>query len=181
MITRYRHAACVGLAALVLSACGPEYVVSGPLDTPECNAGAWLGRFHGNATGAVRDTLAGCAYYGFETVNEVTTFGLVLTDGNPQTAPLKLRIWIRGGRSTGAGIPVGDANGEIWGFVLVGDRAFAFTAGTIRLEAVRASDGVTVMRQGSVDLTAVESESGDSITVTGEFLAKSTAPGGAAG
>jgi hypothetical protein len=156
--------------------CLPEYTTTGPLDTPECNAGAWLGRFHGNANGAVSDTLAGCAYYSSTTANAIgpvqPMFGLVLTDGNPQTPSLKIRIWILGGRASGTQIPVGGGQGEVSGFVLVGDRSFALSSGSVSLSNVVSTDGSTLMKSGLIDLTGVESETGATITVTGEFLAK---------
>jgi hypothetical protein len=90
---------------------------------------------------------------------------------------LKIRVWILGGRSLGTQIPVGDDEGEISGFVTVGDRSFTFTAGTVSLFEVKSTDNTTTMRSGVISLTAIDAQDGGSISVTGEFTAKSVATG----
>jgi hypothetical protein len=98
-----------------------------------------------------------------------------LTDGSPETATLKVRVWISGSRAANP-VPVGGDVGQISGGVFIGNREFTLTGGTMTFETIRTVYEGSLLH-GIVNLTGVEQEGGATVTVTGEYLGKPVASG----
>ena len=153
----------------------------------ECPAERFLGAFSGTTGGAATESLEGCAYYTISSVENITRFGMVLTDGVPigsngaaSTATASIKIQRNGGRPAGT-ISAGPGQTDFFGTIfLSGDREFVITGGTITF-GVRHGDVMT----GVVNLTGTDSATGATITVDGSFTAACVGEypvcGGAAG
>jgi hypothetical protein len=164
----------IAVAALAVIACRPD-APNAPLT--ECPTEDFLGSFAGTAEGATTGQLAGCAYFTVAPTDDprVNRFGLVLTHGVPQsangeaaTADKSLKLQRAGNRLAVGSHPAGTGPYDVFGgFFLSGDsRNFVITGG-----AVSISVSMRNVLRGTIDITATDSGTGATITVTGEFTA----------
>jgi hypothetical protein len=165
---RNRIAVLVGAAAV---GCMVEPPLP-PMENPDC--GDYLGSFRGNATGAVTDTMSGCAY--FQVAALGGSFGMVLTNGGPNATNPRVRLL----RSSFPASPpegqgeftftVGSGNGQLLGHIELGTQIFSLTTGTL-IKYVTAEDLLynEYSLNGRIDVTG-RALDGTTIRVTGEFI-----------
>ena len=141
-----------------------------PEDARACSTTEYFGTFHGNASGEKADTLAGCAYFTID-LNQLT-FGMVLTNGGPQTSNPMVKVFRSSMPGSGLTFTVGPTAGQLSGVMFLGSRTFLLSSGTLTsLPPGRAADGAVGslrMLAGSVDLTGTE-VGGATLTVKGSF------------
>lgn len=166
------------LAPLVLAAC--SQAPSGPREGEACSRTQWLGSFEGVSVGAssagAADTLAGCAYFSVAPPSDVPatpaetlpTFGMVLTDGTAQSAVYRIKI-LRAGRVAPGTFVVGSGVGDLYGRVLLTrqGRTYVLSAGTLSVTAYANARDLA----GTLAITATETVTGSTITITGRFTA----------
>jgi hypothetical protein len=149
-----RHRPVWGVAAALLSAAACD----GPTPPQLADCGQLFGSFEGRVSGAASDTLDGCGYYAFSTVDG--GFGMVLTNGGPSGDPM-VKVFgpsLFGTRTVGT---------EVTGVVFIGPRTFTLTSGTITAVS-RAGLWERKTLVGSLDVTGTET-GGATVRVTGQF------------
>jgi hypothetical protein len=154
--------AVAGLAAL---AAGCLANAGGP-NTADCGGGQFLGSFNGVASGAMADTLTGCAFFAIEPATR--SFGLVLTNGGPGSRHPMIKV-LSATLPRGTRV-VGDEFGQLSGVMFLGPRTFAITGGSLMTGAVTQvrPDG-SIALDGLVDLTATDSL-GATLAISGSFI-----------
>jgi hypothetical protein len=139
-----------------------------PQERVACGSYEDLGSFHGNATGAVTDTVAGCAFFVVDTLSG--TFFMWLTDGPLTNQPL-VRIQRTSALSAYSTYNFGSGAGELGGAMFLGARRFQMQSGTLQTLIVeKPSTKLGYHMEGQVTMTAMDS-TGAMLTVIGKFIA----------
>jgi hypothetical protein len=138
-----------------------------PADRLECGTAEDLGKFHGRATGALADTVAGCAYFTLDTITK--RFWIVMTNGGPLSHETMIKLTRASPPAAFTSYSVGPNPGELIGVIFLGARTFQMQSGT--MQALRVSQLKTGYHiEGQVNLTAVDS-TGAVLAIMGQFTA----------
>jgi len=176
-----RGLVAAGLAATLASlSCsgGPTGVLLGKDCAPK---GPYLGQFEGSATGAVSDTLAGCAYFALDLrakrgPNEDPEFGLLLSNGEVGNYRHVVRLLRWRARPPAGTYMIGNQPqlGHFYGTVRDQSTgiSYEFTGGTLVLEQSEAGGVV-----GTLSLTATQVGGAGTVSLSGAFHARCVDPG----
>lgn len=127
------------------------------------------GTFAGRASGAATDSLIGCAAFANFTLTG--EFGMLLTNGAPTTAPIKVKLLRALTPDTGVTYTIGAEPNPFSGVILIGARTFTISSGTIRMNSKAVSQGTKISGfSGTLNVTGVEA-GGAQVGVTGRFEA----------
>jgi hypothetical protein len=139
-----------------------------PPERVACGSYEDLGSFHGNATGAVSDTVAGCALFAIDTITG--SFFMWLTDGPLNNQPL-IRVQRTSAPAGYTTYTFGTGAGQPAAAIFLGARRFQMQSGTLQTLTVETRSTKTGYHiEGQINLTAIDS-TGVTITVIGQFVA----------
>lgn len=137
--------------------------LSAPTD---CLRVEYLGGFSGRASGAASDTVAGCAYFGYEFVGNESYFGMAVTNGGPSSHVLKFK------RLGAAPLPRGThsvgllEDRQLSGSFILSGRAYPLSGGSVTV-----IESSNLWIDGTIDLTGTDAN-GQTLTIRGSFSAK---------
>ncbi|MEX2153663.1 MAG: hypothetical protein WD825_10015 [Gemmatimonadaceae bacterium] len=154
------------LVFVLILACGGKDGPSAPAAV-SCDSED-LGSFTGNSTGMSAGALSGCAAFAVGEFDNGTWFSVAFTNGAMETGRPLIGINRPGGRPGPGTYSAGAGDGQFGGSILVdsGSRFFIVSSGTLTITASSASS-----ISGSVNLTAAETGTSNTMTISGNFTA----------